>query len=55
MTKITIKQDAFKDICKYCDKVIIGSTEEQVAYNMLIHKLNKHPDKMIITESNGKS
>lgn len=48
--KVTKETTQFEDTCKYCGKLIKGTTESQVKSNMLIHKINSHPEKMEIIE-----
>lgn len=44
-----------KKKCKYCDYVVEGISDSQVESNLLIHKINKHKDKVKITEvKNGR-
>ena len=44
--RITNKEvEEFASVCPFCKKRIVGSTEGQVAYNMLTHIKAKHKDK----------
>ena len=36
--------------CPYCDKVFEGSTLNQIEKQLLIHKINKHPERIEIKE-----
>lgn len=36
--------------CPFCDKTFEGSTLNQVEKQLLIHKVNKHPDKVEIKD-----
>lgn len=40
--KTTKEITQYEDKCPYCDKVIVGSTETQVSFNMGIHIGAKH-------------
>ena len=40
----------FRITCKYCHQEIKGSSESQVEYLLLQHKLSKHKDKVEIRE-----
>lgn len=43
--RITTKEiTEYISVCPFCKKRIIGSTESQVAYNMLIHLNAKHKE-----------
>ena len=36
--------------CDFCGREVVGSTEKQTDYLLLIHKINRHPEKMDIRE-----
>lgn len=36
---ITIEKEVYKNKCPKCDKEIIGTSEDQVIYNLMIHML----------------
>lgn len=41
-TKVTKEIEVYEEVCPYCEKTIIGSTESQVLYNLSIHINAKH-------------
>ena len=47
MEQTEVKRSGFKESCKVCGKEIIGFTENQVRYNLEIHKKAKHPSEQI--------
>ena len=53
MRKVTKNREYLVEDCPYCNKAIIGTTKNQVEYNMLIHIHAKHPDKNIPIEMKG--
>jgi len=41
--EITIKKVMYKEKCPYCDKIIMGTSEGQVNFNLKVHIQTKHP------------
>lgn len=44
MKKTTIKKEIeqYEEKCSYCDKIIYGTTENQVLFNLAVHIKAKH-------------
>jgi hypothetical protein len=43
MESIVVQQKLLKHACPVCGRVIIGSTEKQIMYNLKLHMDSKHP------------
>jgi len=39
-----------KQKCEYCEKEFEATTEKQLNANIIMHKINRHPDKITIKE-----
>jgi uncharacterized protein with PIN domain len=46
MEQVTIKKEVtfFRERCPFCEKVVEGTSESQVKYNLEIHIRAKHPE-----------
>jgi len=46
MEKVNIQKVAYRDKCFLCGKEIMGTSESQVKYNLDIHLITQHKDKL---------
>jgi len=44
--KETITRVVFKNKCEECYKELVGTSENQVIYNMKVHKMTQHPSEI---------